>query len=238
MERVDEGKLAYLLDILEVDLNKLRPGRGKLVLISGGSCSGKTSMANRIVKHAPQFKILNTGDFFREEATKLGLSLGELVKASSDDLMKLDKAVDARIIKHLAETDESLVLTSRFAALWAEVLKKMGKSSLSIFLSVDINEKISRMSLREFRKGRFELTEKETCNVNEELKRDERDIERYEKLYNLTPFSFCKYANLIDTSNLTEKEVWKKVMELVDDYIIGGLRVASGHIIVETPQFK
>jgi cytidylate kinase len=227
MDKADEGKLAYLLDILGVDLGKLHVGNGKLILISGGSCSGKTSMADRIVKHAPQFKILNTGDFFREEAKKMGRSIGELVKASDDDLLRLDKSVDSRIITYLAQTDESLVLTSRFAALWAEVLGKLGKPSLNVVLSVDASEKLSRMALREFKKGRFDLNEMEANKINEELKRDERDAQRYEKIYNLNPFSFYKYARLIDTSNISEKEVWKKLEEMVDEYIIGDLKVSN-----------
>jgi cytidylate kinase len=233
MDRVDEGKIAYFLDILGVDLNRLKVGNGKLILISGGTCSGKTSMANRIIRHAPQFKILNTGDFFRDEAKKMGISVGELVKVPSEDLIRLDKSVDSKIIRHLAETDECLVLTSRFAALWAEVLKKLGKPSLSVFLSVDTNEKISRMAYREFKKGRFELTETETIKVNEELRRDERDPQRYETLYNLNPLSFYKYARTIDTSDMNEKEVWRKLVELVDDYIIGDLKVANGTAKIE-----
>jgi cytidylate kinase len=234
MDKVDEGKIAYLLDILGVDLNKLKVGKGKLILISGGSCSGKTSMAQRIIKQASQFKILNTGDFFREEAKNMGLSLGELIKLSDEDLMELDKKVDCRVIKYLAETDEPMVLTSRFAILWAEVLRKIGKPTLSIFLSVDTNEKISRIAYREFKKGVLDLTEEETLKVDEELKRDDRDIARYQKIYNLNPLSFYKYAKSIDTSNLTEKGVWKKVMELVDDYIIGDLLIANSSSKVET----
>jgi cytidylate kinase len=234
MDRVDEGKIAYFLEVLGVDINHLRVGNGKIILISGGTCSGKTSMARRIVQQAPQFKILNTGDFFREEAKKMGISLGELIRVPGEDLMKLDKAVDSKIIRYLAETDESLILTSRFAALWAEVLKKLGKPSLSIFLSVDTNEKLSRMAYREFKKGRFELTETEALKVNEELKRDERDHERYEKLYNLNPLSFYKYAQDIDTSNMTEKEVWGKLIEPLGSYIIGDLKAADGSSRIET----
>jgi len=233
MDNLDRARIAHLLDVLGIDLGGLKRGRGKIVLIAGDSCAGKTSMARRIINHAPQFRILNTGDFFREEAKKLNLSLGELIKASDEDLMKLDKSVDARIIKHLVETDETLVVTSHLAAPLAQILRLAGKSPLIISLLVDKNEKISRMSHREFGKGSFEISEEETEKMNEELKRDERDLERYEKVYNLDPRSFYRYSCVVDTSDLNEREVWKKVMELVDDYIIGGLKVEGEFSEVE-----
>ncbi|MBN2094825.1 MAG: AAA family ATPase [Candidatus Aenigmarchaeota archaeon] len=224
MDSSEKAALEHFLEILGVDLKKLTVGGGKLMLISGGSCSGKSSMARRLADYAPQFRMLNTGDFFREEAGKMGLSVGELTKIKSKDLMNLDIAVDRRVIKHLIETEECLVLTSRFVSIWHLMLDGVGKPNLSIALRVEPEEKMRRMAFREFEKPVSDLSREELLKLNEELRRDDRDTERYLGLYGLDPRSFSKYSNTIDTTNIGEEEVWGMVKRLADKFLYEGMK--------------
>lgn len=222
MDESDRLKTDNFLKILGVDLSSLKIGKGKIIFISGGAYSGKTTMAKRIARQFSQFRILNTGDFFREEAKKRSISIGEFMKASGKELMELDKAVDSRMIRRLAETDENLIFVGRMASLWAEILKSIGKPFLSIFLMVNRKEKLRRMARREFGKDFSKLSKGEVGRLKKEMERDGKDISRYQALYGLNPLWFSKYANSIDTSCLTKNKVWKIVEELVYNYALRG----------------
>ncbi|MGC9310687.1 MAG: AAA family ATPase [Candidatus Aenigmatarchaeota archaeon] len=219
MDAADRKRILFLLDLLGVDPKEKKPGKGKLVLLSGGTVSGKTTIAKKIKRAHPEFSVINTGDFFREEAKRLGIGISEFMGSKDDSLARLDRAVDARTLRILLETDKDIILTSRFAALWGEILKMAGKPCLSIFLEVGREETVGRLSLREFGKEEARLSEGQKSRLAEELKRDERDTLRYIRVYGLNPQDYGKYAHVINTTGNTQEGTWEKVRPLLERFL-------------------
>ena len=219
MDSKDKKKIDNILSILDIDIHSLKKGNGKVILISGGSCSGKSLVAQKIAEKYPDFKVINTGDIFREEAKSIGMPISEFMRSgddADDNLIQLDKNVDGRIIKLLIGSDNNIILTSRFGALWGVVLDSINRQNISIFLSVSEKEKIARFTRREFKKEISSITSSEKTMIKLEIKRDLNDLSRYRRIYNLDLNDFIRYSYNIDTTLLTKSDIWNMVLSLLN----------------------
>ena len=222
LKKSDQIKIEKLTNILGVDIGSIKKGSGKTILISGGSCAGKSSMSNMLSSKYPDFTTFNSGDIFRDEAKKLGVQLSDFMKSAdnaTEDLLNLDKAVDCRTIRQLIESDDNLLITSRLGPVWGIILDLMDKPYISIYLVVAKDEEIRRFIKREFKKTPSDLTQSEKKLIDTELKRDSNDQSRYKMLYGSTPSDFISYTTLIDTTDLNIKQVEEKVRSLVDNFL-------------------
>ena len=217
-----DKKIEYLCKVLGINISSLKKGSGKIILISGGSCSGKSLIAGKIAEKYPDFEILNAGEIFRKKAKKLEIPLPEFMKSgkdASDNLINLDKAVDKKILKHIIESDNNIILTSRFGAVWGYILDSIDRSSFSIYLNVSKVEKKKRFTLREFKKDPADLSQSEKAIQTAEEKRDSNDASRYEMIYGLNPNDFSRHARIIDTTDLSADKLCKLVLSYVDDFV-------------------
>ena len=222
MNPEDKKKIDNILRILDIDIHSLKKGKGKTILISGGSCSGKSFIAQKIAEKYPDFKAINTGDIFREEARFLGIPLSEFMKSGDDadeNLIRLDKNVDKKIIKLLIESDDNIILTSRFGAVWGVVLDSIDRQNISLFLSVSEKEKIARFTKREFKKNPNNITLEEKTILSADIKRDQNDISRYTRIYNIDPLDFSRYSHNLDTTLINEEGLYAAVIQLLDNFI-------------------
>jgi cytidylate kinase len=219
MDPADSRKLKKVLEILEVDLDKLHRGGGRRILLSGGAACGKTALAKKIAKKYPNFRILNTGDIFREEARRRRISISGLMAEGGEALAELDRRVDKRALEILISADEEIAVTSRLASLWGEALKLAKIPCLSIYLEVSPFEMAERISIRDFGGPMKSLSKEKLSELREAIKRDWRDMTRYEAQYGANPLDFGKYALRINTTGALEEETWQKADAFIRDYL-------------------
>jgi cytidylate kinase len=212
-----------LLKILNVDLNQLNYGTGKIILIGGSSCSGKSVLARNIIQKYPNYTILNTGDIFRKYAKLHSNNISNYIKNvqnTNQDLINLDKKVDKEIIVKLIETNKDIIITSRFAPVWGYLLTNINRNNLSIYLDVNETHHKIRFSKREFKNTNItKLNQTQNKTIQNELNRDKNDNSRYELIYNLNPQDYKKYSSIIDTNNITETDVSKIILDLINQKI-------------------
>jgi len=150
------------------------------------------------------------GQMFRDMARERGMTVEEFDKICKEDA-SLDKKVDDYILK-LAKENDNFVIESRTA--WHFI-----PESVKIYLKVDDKEAARRV----FKESDNENRKNESKNYNSEdeileslKKRKKNDDERYLKHYDLDIRKESNYDLVLDTTNLSIEEVFKKVIEFID----------------------
>lgn len=186
-----------------------------LIIISGMPGSGKSTVARHISKKL-KLDYVSAGGLFREIAEEKGYSNkgGKFVKWNEHVKLhpEIDKEIDKKIMKRARKGD--VVVDSWLAG---HLIKK---ADLKIFLKIDMNSAIERITLRE------ELTKKEVSSqTKHRLKVSE---ERWKKLYgvdinNLNPFDF-----VFDTTRFSQIQM-KRIIDLVLKSLLENQNIKKVH---------
>ena len=165
------------------------------ITITGDPGSGKSTFA-RTVAGLTGFRLITTGNIFRELAEAKGISLAALNELAETQA-EIDRQVDD-YLKSLNDGTEDIVLDSRMA--WNFV-----KNSLKIRLTVAPDVAVSRIfrddaALRE----KFKDIDEATDEVN---RRRNSEIARYKSLYGVDIGDPANFDLVIDTSTKGPKDV-------------------------------
>ena len=157
------------------------------IAISGKSGCGNSTVS-KLVAQRLGYRLVNYT--FHSVAQELGVSFDEMCEmAEHDD--KWDRYVDRRQVEMAREGNT--VLGSRLA-IWV-----LDDADYRVYLDAPIDVRASRIRKREG--GSFEAVRKKT------LMRDQRDHDRYLRLYNIDNNDYAFVDLVIDTQDLTPKEI-------------------------------
>ena len=173
-----------------------------IITISGKPGSGKSTIANLLAKEL-KMKRYSVGDFRREMAKKMGLTIHQLNELGEKKEFT-DKDADNWQIE-IGKKEDNFIIDGRLSYHFIP-------NSLKIFM--DVSPEIG--AKRIMAENRPEDNSKE---LEESIKawhqRTNSDIKRYRKYYNLNPYDLKNFDIIIDTSKLTIEEVLKKVKDSV-----------------------
>jgi CMP/dCMP kinase len=179
-----------------------------IISFNGDHGSGKSTIAE-MVSSKLGFKRYYMGQIFRDMAKEKGMTLEEFHKLCDKD-MEADKKVDDFVVR-LSKENDNFVIESRTA--WYFI-----PGSLKIYLKVDDKEAARRV----FKESNDENRKNESNNISSEAdvlenlrKRKIMDTKRYEKYYGINIREEKNYDLVLDTTNLSVGEVFKKVMEFI-----------------------
>ena len=165
------------------------------ITVTGDPGSGKSTFA-RAVADRTGFRLITTGNIFRQTAADMGISVTEL-----NELAEKQAEIDAKVDDYLVslnDTAESLVLDSRMA--WHFV-----QDTLKVRLTVDPDVAVQRIfkdtaDLRE----KFDNLEQA---VEEVARRKKSEILRYKSLYGVDIGDESNFDLVINTSHKAPKDI-------------------------------
>ncbi|OIO64090.1 hypothetical protein AUJ83_00225 [Candidatus Woesearchaeota archaeon CG1_02_33_12] len=177
-----------------------------IITISGTVGSGKSTVGILVAKKLG-FKCYCIGDLRREMAKKRGISLAELNKLGEKDSytdLEPDKFAEEK-----GKTEDNFVMVGRTSFHFIP-------HSVKIFLDVEPKTGAERVLNHSRNDEKYK-------NLNEAIEkiriRLESDKLRYKKYYNLDIFNKKSYDYVIDTTNLTIKEVVDKIIKKIRIYL-------------------
>ena len=173
------------------------------ITISGDVGSGKSTVAKIIAKELG-YKHYSTGDFMRALASERGITLNELGKLAQTD-NTIDKTLDGKQ-EELGKKEDDFVVDARLGYHFIP-------DSIKIFLRVDIDESVRRVMKDKRKAEAFKNAEQAKEEV---IKRMEYEKLRYKKYYNIAFPDLESYDILIDTTDLTPKDVVKKILSFLE----------------------
>lgn len=165
------------------------------ITITGDPGSGKTTFARNVATRTG-YRLITTGNMFRELARAEGISVAELnIRAETQE--EIDRKVDD-YLKGLNEEQENLVLDSRMA--WHFL-----KHALKIRLTVEPDVAAERI-FSDQERGAEEKFDKEQA-IEEVNRRRQSEVGRYQSLYGVNIGDDSNFDLVIDTSHKTQEEV-------------------------------
>ncbi|MFA5776927.1 MAG: cytidylate kinase family protein [Parcubacteria group bacterium] len=179
-----------------------------IVSFNGDHGSGKSTIAQMVAKKLdyPRYYM---GQIFRDIAKEKNITLEELHAGITDDVT-IDKLVDDYLVD-LSNKEKDFIVESRTA--WYFIPK-----SIKVYFRVDSKKSAERVFLElQKENNRNEGAELDSIKKVEESlnKRKKMDDERYLKFYGINIRDDRNYDLVIDTTNLTIQEVFKKVMDFI-----------------------
>jgi N-glycosylase/DNA lyase len=180
------------------------------IIISGMAASGKTTLAEKLAKYY-KLKIYSGSDALRDFARKLGYNPKGVdwwdTKEGMEFLKRrklnheFDKKVDELMMNKAIEGN--VVITS-----WT--LPYLKSSGIKIWLNASKEARAKRMANRDG------IDIKEARKIIDE--RDKENVDLYKKIYGFTIGKNLKkfYDIVIDTDNLNEKQVFDKVIKIIN----------------------
>ncbi len=186
----------------------------KIISFNGDHGSGKSTVAKKLADKLG-YERFYMGKIFRQMAQKHDMSYADFLELLKKD-SSYDKKVDKYVIQ-LGKEKNNFIIESRTA--WHFI-----PNSFKIYLQVDPEEGAKRM-FTDYQK-QVELRKAESSKVKtiEDIKkvsknRKDSDDARYKKLYNIDPNDMGQYDLVVDTTNLTKKEVFDKIYDAVNKFI-------------------
>jgi len=182
----------------------------KIITISGPGGSGKSTIA-KAIKEKLNAERIYVGGIRREYAKKLGMTLNELnsyaINHPESDV-EIDKEASKQA-RELAKTNLVIVEgRTQFHFL---------PESFKVYIKCDLDIAVKRIwSDLQVSNNRNEGDYK----TPEELKqgiidRENSDLERYKKYYNINHKDEKQYDYVLDTSNLTQEKAIDNVLEVI-----------------------
>lgn len=179
-----------------------------IISIGGAAGSGKSTAAKKLAKKLnwPRYYM---GKLRREVAKKQGLTLAEYNKLGEKD-PTTDSKVD-RYQKKLGKTKDNFIIEGRTS--WHFI-----PHSLKTYLAVD--EKVgAKRVFKELKRKNSRNEDKNLKTVADVLKsqreRKKSDKKRYKKYYQIDVYNKKNYDFVLDTTNLSKKQVFVKLYNFV-----------------------
>jgi cytidylate kinase len=180
-----------------------------ILTLSGDIGSGKSSVASDLQKLAG-YDIIGTGKIQRAIAERRGLTTLELNRISETD-RSVDDEIDNYVIE-TGKTQDNLIIDSRLA--WHFI-----PSAFKVYLSVDPVIGAERV----FGAGRSdEHNPSLEATLQNNLKRQSYEDQRFYKLYNVHFRLFDNYDLIVDTSYTAPETIARKIYECFEIRNQGG----------------
>lgn len=167
--------------------------RGVTIAISGKSGCGNTTISTML---ADKLGLTLVNYTFRSLAEEMGISMAELCKRAEEST-QFDRIVDKRQLE--LGNEGNCVLGSRLA-IWL-----LRSATLKVFLTAPEEVRIQRIANREHTP--VEIVARET------IERDQKDHNRYLKLYGIDNDSFDFADLVIDTGKHTPEQAVEQIAE-------------------------
>ncbi|MFH1978582.1 MAG: (d)CMP kinase [Candidatus Aenigmatarchaeota archaeon] len=174
-----------------------------IITISGKAGSGKSSVG-KIVAERLGYQHYSIGDLRGKMASDRRISLAEFNKIGEKEDFT-DKEVDD-YVKKLGETEDNLVVDGRLCFYFIP-------QSIKVFITANLEKRAQRVFQDERIDEKFKDLE-ETKKALEE--REESDLFRYKKYYNLDHLAEKHYDIIVDSSHITAEQVAEKVIEFIE----------------------
>ena len=179
----------------------------KIISIAGTVGSGKSTIC-KLLSEELNYDCYLMGDMFRETGMKMGMNISEFNEYMLNN-PGVDKIIDQTIID-VCSRKEELVFSSRVA--WHIV-----PDHFKIFLYVNTSVAAKRIYEDGLRIGEeYSSIEEAVENV---IKRNESEKQRYIKIYNIDVTNTENYDLALDTSNMTILEVLNTIIQKYKEYI-------------------
>ena len=180
----------------------------KIISIAGDLSSGKTTVT-RLMQESLGYEIYRNGEYFRKLAVEMGMSVTEF-----NEYVKEHPEIDRQIeqsAKEYAAAHENLIIDARLG--WYAV-----PESFKIYLRVDVDEAAKRAFGDPDRKKSesFATVEEQKADL---IKRFNLENERYFNLYGVHKEDMSNYDFVLDTTNLSPKEVNQKIIEAYEAWL-------------------
>lgn len=168
------------------------------ITITGDPGSGKTTFARNVAQKTG-YRLITTGNMFRELARKKGISLAALNELAESQ-QKIDHEVDD-FIKNLNNAPEHLVLDSRMA--WHFL-----RDALKVRLTIDLDVAVERIFNDTERAESWDdkFPDLQTA-MNEVERRRQSEITRYQSLYGVNIADDKNFDLVINTARKTQEDV-------------------------------
>lgn len=184
------------------------------VTINGQLGSGKSEVC-KILENENGFEVFSTGKIQRAFALELGISTLELNELCSKD-HSYDDIIDGRLVEHAKNNvGKDIIFDSRMA--WHFV-----PDAYRVHLLVSPIVAAERVFFK--RMSKVETYTSVEDAMEELVERHRLETERYKVLYNVNVGDYTNYDIVIDTSELTPREV--------TDLILDGMKTAGKGIYV------
>jgi cytidylate kinase len=180
------------------------------ISVTGDPGSGKSTFA-REVSSRTGYRLVTTGNIFRQLAADMGVSVTDLNEIAETQA-QIDRKVDD-YLRAMNETRENLVLDSRMA--WHFV-----KDSLKIRLTVDPDVAVERIFKDTTGEMREKFSDMETAR-QEVQRRRESEIARYKSLYDVDISDPANFDLVINTSHKAPQDITKAFEEAFEAYKAG-----------------
>lgn len=177
-----------------------------IITLSGDIGSGKSSVAAEL-KRLTGFDIIGTGKIQRAIAERRGVTTLELNKISETD-RTIDDEIDNYVI-NLGKSSDNLIIDSRLA--WHFI-----PDAFKVYLAVDPMVGAERV-FNDSRSEEHNPTLQATLENN--LKRQEIEDQRFFKLYNVHFRNHANYDLVIDTSQTTSEAIARNIKDNFDRYL-------------------
>jgi len=173
------------------------------ITISGKQGAGKTTVAKLLAKSL-NYSYLSIGAIRGEIAQKMNLTIDELNEIGKKENW-VHKKADQRTI-NLGKTKNNFVIEGWIAHHFIP-------NAFKIFLDVDEKIAIERIFKNQRSDEGYCKTKKEMKKMlNNRLKVTQKQFQKY---YNLDFMNKKNYDFIINTSNMTEKEVLDKILKII-----------------------
>ncbi len=171
-----------------------------IITVSGPPGSGKTTVSKILCKKL-NYDLVSGGDIFRKMAKENNMSLEEFSKYAEKD-PEFDKKLDSLLLEIL-KTRDNVVVDSRLAG-WLAYLNDI--KAFKVFLNADENTRLERIGKRE--------------NIIMDMlrMREESEILRYKKYYNIDFRDLSIYDLVINTEDKKPEEIAMYIIERVKEW--------------------
>lgn len=176
------------------------------ISVTGDPGSGKSTFAREVAKRTG-FRLITTGNIFRNLAAEKGISLTELNELAEKQA-EIDKMVDDYLIS-LNDSMENLVLDSRMA--WHFV-----RNTLKVRLTVDPDVAFERI-FRDVADLREKFPDIETAK-DEVARRKASEVLRYKNLYGVDISDEQNFDLVINTSYKAPQDITLEFEKAFDLY--------------------
>ena len=170
-----------------------------IITISGKAGSGKSTVAKEVAKKLG-LKHYSIGDLMRKIAKEKSMSLNKMSRLAEED-RSIDMELDKKTIGLRAAAN--FVIDGRLTAYF------LPYADLKVFLDCDDEVRAERI-LKDKRSDEKSKNLKEL--VKKIRQREQSERKRYSKLYKIDYRNKKLYNLMIDTTNLSIKEVVDKIM--------------------------
>lgn len=173
-----------------------------IITISGPAGSGKSTVS-KIVAKKLGMKHYSVGEFRRQMAKRMGITLAELNKlGESQDFT--DREAD-KFQEELGKKEDNFVIDGRTSFHFIP-------HSIKVHLTADPMVRAERVFKDEKRMEKFGGL---ADAVREVLERDASDRKRYEKYYGLDVADEMHYDLVVDTSRITSEQAADRIISFV-----------------------